>query len=453
VLPFSISAFWVSGAPLFDQHLHELTMDDLLPIYGETFLRYVLAIDDPDDPIPQELSAHQREVASALRQVASQAPADPQRIGQYTHLSNLGRWQEESGSSIANALRVHAGGELPAVPDSANPLVDHLTKVARDIWPSMLLPLPTISPASFWHSTPIGVFVHPETIEAGKAFLRDTKLRKLFPGSPSGTAIDALNMSSLVEVNAYWTTNAGRGGTQGLMTLLGLLISNSHLRSIMRRGRSSWEALVAEIPNTVAEMKKLANSETVDVPRSIGFLGLTVPDEVVVTLPHGTLRGLRQGDRDYLLPESTSATCIFLTTFPLRLLEIETWNPTSQIDPLSQRSSGVWEVARADLQAAERKIDLTRLAVLLSSPEDKTWALAQISSLIADPTSPGGISQWSAQRYGVNYGELDDAAGGRIGAWWEILNEHHPTSLDIAMRRVLSAAGNRLGGVPSNGGL
>jgi hypothetical protein len=43
VLPFSISAFWVSGAPLFDQRLHsyrfelETNLDEIaeLAFYGE----------------------------------------------------------------------------------------------------------------------------------------------------------------------------------------------------------------------------------------------------------------------------------------------------------------------------------------------------------------------------------------------------------------------------------
>jgi hypothetical protein len=259
-----------------------------------------------------------------------------------------------------------------------------------------------------------------------------------------GGAIDAIEMSSLIEISAQWTSNAGRGGTQGLMTLLGLLISNAHMRSTMKSGDSSWETLTVEIPLIVAELRKLAEGDTVEVPRSIGFTGLVIQDGTTIALPHGTLRSPRQADRDFLLPESQSATCIFLTTFPLRFLNIESWTPGQTLSSNAQGLESVWDIVRADSQNAERKVDLTRLAILLSAAEDKAWALSQVSSLIVDPSAPGGISQWTGQRFAASHGELDEGAAEQINNWWTKLETEHPVSLDIAMRRVLSAAANRL---------
>jgi hypothetical protein len=51
-----------------------------------------------------------------------QIRATPKGMARFAKLSQLGRWQEQSDSSIANALRVHAGGALPVVPQRADPL-------------------------------------------------------------------------------------------------------------------------------------------------------------------------------------------------------------------------------------------------------------------------------------------------------------------------------------------
>ena len=75
---------------------------------GEAFLTYVLGLAEADLRT-LEPTQPQREVIGVLAQVAAAIPQDESGLGRYHQLSNPGRWQEESGSSIANALPVHAG--------------------------------------------------------------------------------------------------------------------------------------------------------------------------------------------------------------------------------------------------------------------------------------------------------------------------------------------------------
>ena len=416
-------------------------IESLVQIYGEAFVRYVLAIEDAPTLTDAILNNEQVAAAQVLQQFASAASStmtDPHGVGRFSQLSQLGRWQEESGSSIANALRIHAGGELPAFVQPSDPLRNALLAVARDIWPSLLMTPPSSRPALFWTSVPIGLYTHPMTVDAAKAFLRDRNLKKLFPGAPTGRAINSLDLTGMSNVNASWTNSAGRGGTQQLSTLLGLIISSSHLRCLAEDGEVSWNSLMVAISTTIAVMRRLARGETVEIPRLIAFAGLKVPEGESVTMPHGKLRPTRRVDVDYLLHDSGSATCVFETTYPLRLRDISAWEIGESMPPHN------WEQVRAEQRRAQRKIDLTRLAVLLSSPEDSFWALTEVGSLILDPTTAGGASQWSIQRPLASNGEVNSEGSERISSWFGIVEEKHPPELDIAMRRTLTAAGSRL---------
>lgn len=414
-------------------------LQGLVQIYGEPFLRYVLGLDDAD-LTAVELTARQQEVVRVLTQLITAAPDDPSGFGQYQQLSNLGRWQEESRSSIANALRVHAGGDLPVVRETRDPVLHELLKLARDVWPTLLIPPPRSGPGTFWSSIPLGMFGHPAAVEAGKSFLRDEALQKLFPKAASGKELDRLDQAGLLQVHSGWMSTSGRGGTQQLFILLGNLISNARLWLLVTAGDDTWAGLTVVLGEVIAAVRTLATGRSVNVPRLIGFLGLRVPDGSVIDLPHGRLIAPRPADRTYLLPESEAATAVLVTSYELRLLDIGTWEP-AETPPTAPTT---WEQVRLHNQAVKREVDLIRLAALLSSPEGSVWALSELASLIVDPTSPGGVSQWTGRKFGIRQADLDEDGTARLQDWWTRVTRHHPASLDIAMRRAISAAGERL---------
>jgi hypothetical protein len=415
-------------------------VNELLPAYGEAFLRYVLAADNAVTDLASLAPTHQQqEVCAVLRQLALTAPIDPHGMGRLTQLGNLGRWQAETGSSIANALRAHAGGSLPDVPESDDPLVASLLHIARDIWPTLLLPPPTHGPATFWMSLPVGLFDHPATLDAAQAFLSDHKLRRLFPSAPTGSALDGLDRNGLFAVgNAYWISTSGRGGSQQLIGLLAGLITNARLTVLAETGDDTWDGLIQTIPKVIAVLRKLATGKIVNVVRLIGFRGLEIPEGTIISLPHGQIRAPRPQDQSFLLPESENVSAIFVTTFPLQLKGIRVWQ--SDETPAADD----WKGVRINYQAAQHEIDATRLAVLLASPGSEFWAMSEQTSLIVDPTVPGGVSQWAGQKYGARQGKVDDKGCDRISEWWRTVHRVHPRELDIAMRRVLSAAGDRI---------
>jgi len=375
-----------------------------------------------------------------LRELVSGAAHDSSGFGRYQQLSNLGAWQDKAGSSISNGLRAHAGGQLPAIPETDDPVVAALLSVARDVWPTLLIPPPRPGPATFWSSMPLGMFGHPASLDAAKEFLSDSSLRQLFPKAPTGGGLKALTQEQALQMQSSWMSNSGRGGTHQLFTLLGMLVTNARLWALVEAGDESWDGLMQALPGVLAAVRRLATGEMTDVPRLIGFLGLSLPEGLAVKLPHGRLLMPRPADRTFLLPESESATAVLLTTFALRLVDVRPWEPGDE--PHFPRPG--WEQVTHDNQKIQREIDLTRLAALLSSPDDRIWSLSELASLIVDPTAPGGVSQWTGRKYGVRNAELDQAGGDRLLEWWTTIKQRHPETLDIAMRRAISAAGERL---------
>lgn len=428
------------GSPVRGQYTINMVEQDLIYGYGEAFLRYVLVVDAPQDLHALDPTPAQREVLDVLLQLVSGAPRDPQGFGRYSHLSGLGQWQQETGSSVANALRVHCGGELPTVPEVTDDVVRNLLLIARDVWPSLLLAPPQGGPATFWGSVPVGVFNHPATSEAAKAFLADRQLQRLFPGA---SLSDNPDIAELAAVSAQWISTSGGGGSQQLIGFLGTLISNAHIDALARSGDDSWDGFASSLPQIIDWCRALASGRTVRVPHMIAFIGVAIPEGTEIELPHGKLFAPRTRGREFLLPESQNASAAFLTTFEMKLVDIRTFepgDPSARVEP----QPNVWDEVSKAFADAQRTLDLTRLAVLLSGNTEVAWGMSELASLILDPTAAGGRSRWPAQRLAVSHAEVDSEAATRIGRWWRMLDGQHPIELDIAMRRVLGAASSRI---------
>lgn len=402
----------------------------------------MLSAEDASDLLGISLTPEQQSVLAVLLQFASGVSpfTDPKGLSRHGQLSQLGRWHEQSGSSIANALRVQTGGKLTELPDVDDPLILALLTVARDVWPSLLLSPPTDGYVPFWFSLPLGVSTHPATVDAARAFLGDQNLKGLFPRTDSIGAHDDVTLGELWTIRSSWLSSSGRGGDQQLMTLLAFIITSSHLRSLVEWGDASWDSLVAEVPVTVETLRRLAGGETVDVPRLIAFAGLRFPEGLLLELPVGVLRSMRPIEQSYLLmhSESSSSTCLLRTTYPLQLTDIG----IAVDEPVKWRG---WRSVRNHQERVARSVNLLRLAVLLASPEEFFWGLIETASLILDPTIPGGMAYSTAaeSRFALPSHEIDSHGCERIAGWHQTVDSLYPANLDVAMRRVLTAASDR----------
>jgi hypothetical protein len=413
---------------------------DLVPVFGEVYLRYVLAVDGDRDLAAIPSTSPQSEVLEALRQLVSSAPAASDVLARHAQLSSLLSWRVETGSSISNALRLHAGGSLPDLSPTPDPLATHLMLIAQDAWPSFLVPPPQTGPAAFWLSIPVAAFGHPSMLAAAKAFLRDPDLKGLFPDAPSGKRLERLDKEEVLQVQSEWISSTGQGGTKQLISLLSMMISNARLWALTAQGDESWEGLCEALPGVLGALRCAARGEVANVPRCVAFVGLTLPDGVSIDLSAGQLRSPRAADDPFLVPREVGATAILSTTYPLTIHEIRPWRPTEHPE-LPPRG---WEGVRKIQQEAQREIDLTRLAAVLASTAEHPWSLTQVASMVVDPTLPGGAMSWERNPMIVRQAELDAHGGARIVDWRLKVDAQHSPKLEIAMRRVLGAAGNRL---------
>lgn len=169
--------------------MEDLTEQEALRIidaYGEPFLRYVLALPD-DKPIAEALLSINIELMLILSSAidpssyASGGTIDPTFLASL----NFSSYRADLGSSLANSLRLLAGGNLPIVPDGEDPVVQAIREITSDIWPSLLLKHPKHTPRAFWLGASTSVFLHPRSLDACKAFMADDRLASLFPDTPS----------------------------------------------------------------------------------------------------------------------------------------------------------------------------------------------------------------------------------------------------------------------------
>jgi hypothetical protein len=349
---------------------------------------------------------------------------------------HLGQWEPNAKTSLANALRACAGGLLPPLPLSDDLFVRSLQVVARDMWPIFLLPPSDLTPSPFWNSMPMGIFDHPGLLVAASELLKDDSLRQLFPTAKSGSE---LTQDDLTEIKSWWVSSTGSGSSRQLNIFLGTLIANSRLYALVKSGDESWGAFTESIKHLVDDLRHLAEGERTNVPRLVGLRGAGIEQGLEIEFPTGKLCAPRPRDQGYLLPSQGQLTMVFITYFPLRLADIKPLDPTSL-----QNIGSAWDSLKEDAELAQKETDRVRLAALLASPDDHIWELSEGSSLTVDPTSIGGDTQWHLSNFGGSSGTLDKEAAEQIPFWRKEIEDKHPSELDIAMRRMLSAAGDRI---------
>src|SRR4051794_2990166 len=119
-----------------------MNIEPLIPVFGEAFLSYVLALEDGQGLANRSLTEQQITVANFLEAQSRQSPniSSNDEFSHYSSLARLGSYAQDFDTSLANGLRQQAGGKLPVVQDTEDNVLKHLRVLARDAWPSYMLP-------------------------------------------------------------------------------------------------------------------------------------------------------------------------------------------------------------------------------------------------------------------------------------------------------------------------
>src|SRR5699024_9636301 len=84
--------------------------------------------------------------------------------------------------------------------------------------------------------------------------------------------------------------------------------------------------------------------------------------------------------------------------------------------------------------------DLMRLALFLASSSEAPWLAREVARYVPDPFAHGGISSWDSGDVAVPTHELSASDFKRVHEWSTLVRNKHVPSIDIGMRRLLSAS-------------
>jgi hypothetical protein len=414
----------------------------LVDTFGPRLLSYLCAADEAAMVTRLQggdrLSDAQEEVLAQLIGLATQLAASQDNVPVAMRLEVLGRFDEQAQTSVGNALRLHVGGTVDFdIPD--DPVLEPVTRLLRDAYPVLLVPAertffprPHLS-AALW-SNP-----HRKTFEA--AVLADADLSRLFVAeSESG------GWTSMI----YRST--GSGGTLQLWSLPDLLLTGAWWSAQLMQAHDH-EALAAELVRLIALLRRAARGETCEVKAVVAFAGIVLDGVEAIDLPFGTLRPVRDDERDFAPPSlkgmvsHTTADGDSITASYAGDVVLETEvDYRIAVEEPDYDVAGEWPPGMRDFERLEADLDSLRLASLLVSDDSAMLTVAPTWRLVFDPLSWGPLQSWSDPRIGPSIAprRLAAAAAEELAEWSRAIHHNRSPRTDVAVRRVISASAVRV---------
>ncbi|HMJ35173.1 MAG TPA: hypothetical protein VK501_14780 [Baekduia sp.] len=333
-------------------------------------------------------------------------------------VSALTMFDDDAGTTIANVLRMQAGGDLPELPVS-DPVEEAAAHLARDTFVALLPPVGERSMGSAL--SPASISRNPWSVRFQEAVLADSDLGQLFTGPPETDAGSFSFMS---------TTGHGEGGVQ--LALLGERILSTPA-AICRAHQATPTQFVAAGIGAVSHMRRLVIAgRTVRAPALLGFDGISVPPETHVDTPWGHLRAVTAGERELTGTFPGSGNAVLEVEYPVKLYI----GHDAAFGSVDSRAVEAMRAARADLEERARMI---ALAVLLAEDVPLPAGVGLRYTLIEDPFGwmPAISGRIDAGPRGAV--ELSAEQVAAVGEWLVLLEGRHHGSMSVAVRRTLSA--------------
>lgn len=291
----------------------------LLPLLGAEFIAYASNSSAEDvQAIPTEGSASVLTESTAatlkdlLDSVSAYADIPEKEIvseGVRFKALDVGMFMgvQLDGNSIGNALRLRAGGELPAIP-ATDTLETELAKLARDVYPLFLLPLDNGPPFPDFMtlSSIIGVTIHRN------------KYQPFFDALETEKAFHSLyEKSGSLKSFTYWLNTGVLAGQHASLLPCELMIPAYYRTRI--EGNLTPEAFIEQTIENLRMVIRLACKEAVEVPAYLGINGIALPKGKELQLPWGVLRNPTDTEWAFLEPRSATVNSIFVTSFKLKM--------------------------------------------------------------------------------------------------------------------------------------
>lgn len=409
-------------------------------LLGPAFVRYVLSIGEETATEGLQLSPPQAQVASvALNWMHLDQSTMANGMDTYFWASPFSQYLPDQATSVVNLFRRMTGGVIEVAEPTGDVLVDSIADVAADVWPIYLLRPSGDGPRTFWMSSPVGAYNHPSLGRATEAFVGDADLMKLFPYAPSldttgdrNTTFVGMGYQSLIITN-------GPSGSLQMSSLISGLISTAVFRLLIAGEQLGLHALTQHLSVAVADLRRLARGEEVQVPTLVGLAGVRLADSSDLILPAGRLRPATPTDRELFMSGATSFETVYVTSFATRIYSVKEHKFEDGDDPLSDIKRYEPRITEAH-RAFTHSLDLVRLALLLASPPSTPWLARETARYVADLTSHGGSVSWDPTPVGLPLHDVPADEYETVQGWHSWITRKHMPSLDIGVRRLLSAA-------------
>jgi hypothetical protein len=416
----------------------------LADTFGTQLLAYLCAADE--EAITRQLEGQaaldqaQEQVLAQLLALATQlaANAAENNVPIALRLEALGRFDEQAGTSIGNALRLQAGGQIDlAVPD--DPVAGPLTLLLRDAFPLMLIPavqtfFPELHLAGALWSSP-----HRKAFQ--EAVLADADLSRLFVEESEGGG-----WTSMV----YRST--GSGGSLQLWTLPDLLLTNAWWHGRLNDD-CSRDALAGTLVSLLDVLRRATRGEPCEVKALVAFTGVVLDGVDEMQLPFGVLRSISDHERELAPPsleghisytnaEGDSVTASYAGDVVLEA----TVEYRLKVEPRNFDTFTAWPTDLRSYERLEANLDSIRLASLLPGDTEAILTLVPTWRMVFDPLSWGPLQSWSDPRTGPSIAPrgMTATATDELAAWTEAVHTHRRSSFDIAIRRTISASASRV---------
>ena len=421
----------------------------VLETYGLPLLSYLCATDEQS--ISERLRGDARLTAAAesvlmgelvplARQIASALAARPELPRSFS-LEILGERNVDGSTSIGTALHLASGGVLPqALEDIGrdDPVMSLLRGMAVDAFPTLLIP------SDYARRTPrVSLFRHPARSALQAAIQADISLSRLFTADDPGLGRQGYALSSL-----------GRGGSFQDVMFGEMVIASAWGMASMTRPDVNVVQLTEQININLAVLRDAVNGGQPRLPARLVFTGFTTQDATAIGTPWGPLRPMHDWERR-LAPldlvgsvSTTNAEGGSVTVSYAGEMVLETTAPYALVVvPIAdvENRQTVWpKVMERD--SLRRRQEVLELATLLGTDQPTgSWVTAKWAwSWTGDPFGHGGVVGWTDTRSpSFTPHELTPAECEAIGVWAELIHRRWKPRLDIAVRRLLSAANVR----------
>lgn len=415
---------------------NDLVMQALQDSYGLPFLRFVLALGDSCEVGDSVSSERDETMAKLLRisQFQGDAGAEPIELALL-----LASRERPGGSTLAISLR-EKNDRAPAPPPSEDPVLDYLLVMARDLYPALLIT------ANF--DEPLMMAAVHCVDGSGKSpqflldVLDDAALAKLFPCADSHSSAREDPAAARKVSSIVWFDGGGGGGSYYL-SLLAPHILVSAYRACLILGANGIEDYYAAVTQGLANARRIAEGEAVDIPVAVGLSGIKFNEAQSVDLPGAALRAVTNLDRA-AFPRAVDLDALLVLKLPTSLAT----TPITHSAGESESGEGWSKIGRASekwFSELQWSVDRHRLGLLMACEAPESFRVKEVLRAFQGPLSGNGGYHATGGgpkpfRATLSISHQNQA---EVAKWVSVVLTSPVESLRVAIRRILSAASSR----------